>query len=137
MTPEQLREYAAEKERSRARLTERYVGPDAVPEAPAAPRPEPAQAWERDVEFEGETYRVDMRRAKSRAFVRIMARVQRSRDREGSASLEDMLDLFDQLFGGEVDDHVCRVVEARLGYDDAEEIIRIEAALLEAIDAKN
>ena len=41
------------------------------------------------------------------------------------------------FFGGDCDNHVVEIVTAKLGYDDAEEIMRIESALLEKLDAKN
>ena len=48
-----------------------------------------------------------------------------------------MLALYDFVFSGNVDNHVVEVVTNKLGYDDAEEIMRIESALLEKLDAKN
>ena len=114
MSAEQLRELAAEKENSRAKLEHDYL--DFVQDKPKyAP-------YERIIEFEGEEYVVDMRRIKSREFMRRMARV---------------LALYDFVFSGNVDNHVVEVVTAKLGYDDAEEIMRIESALLEKLDAKN
>lgn len=127
MTPEQLREYALAKEARREELTDRYMGREPAP-AIAAKRP-----WERDVEFEGETYRVDMRRVKTREFLRSIARFQGADD----VPIADTLALYDLVFGGEVDDKVCRVVVAKMGYEDYEEIMRIESGIFEAIDLKN
>ena len=127
MTPEQLREYALAKEARREELTARYM--DREPAPPIAAR----QPWERDVEFEGETYRVDMRRVKTREFLRAIARFQGADD----VPIADTLALYDLVFGGEVDDKVCRVVVAKMGYEDYEEIMRIESGIFEAIDLKN
>ena len=38
---------------------------------------------------------------------------------------------------GKVDDKVCAVVKAKMGYEDFEEIMRIENALFEGIEVKN
>lgn len=127
MTPEQLREYALAKEARREELTARYMDREPAP-AIAAKNP-----WERDVEFEGETYRVDMRRVKTREFLRAIARFQGADD----VPIADTLALYDLVFGGEVDDKVCRVVMAKMGYEDYEEIMRIESGIFEAIDLKN
>lgn len=127
MTPEQLREYALAKEARREELTARYMDREPAP-AIAAKNP-----WERDVEFEGETYRVDMRRVKTREFLRAIARFQGADD----VPIADTLALYDLVFGGEVDDKVCRVVVAKMGYEDYEEIMRIESGIFEAIDLKN
>ena len=127
MTPEQLREYALAKEARREELTARYMGREPAP-AIAAKNP-----WDRDVEFEGETYRVDMRRVKTREFLRAIARFQGADD----VPIADTLALYDLVFGGEVDDKVCRVVVAKMGYEDYEEIMRIESGIFEAIDLKN
>lgn len=127
MTPEQLREYALAKEARREELTARYMDREPAP-AIAAKNP-----WERDVEFEGETYRVDMRRVKTREFLRAIARFQGADD----VPIADTLALYDLVFGGEVDDKVCRVVVTKMGYEDYEEIMRIESGIFEAIDLKN
>lgn len=127
MTPEQLREYALAKEARREELTARYMDREPAP-AIAAKNP-----WDRDVEFEGETYRVDMRRVKTREFLRAIARFQGADD----VPIADTLALYDLVFGGEVDDKVCRVVVAKMGYEDYEEIMRIESGIFEAIDLKN
>lgn len=142
MTPEQLREYAAEKERAHLRLVGRYVGPEAVPPSPLADRETGPSAgklrpWERDVEFEGVTYRLDVRRVKSMQFMRTMARIQKARARDGEPPLSDVLDMLDQFMTDEAYELACRTVRERMGYEDAEELVRIESALLEALDAKN
>ena len=125
MSAEQLRELAAEKENSRAKLEHDYL--DFVQDKPKhAP-------YERIIEFEGEEYVVDMRRTKSREF---MARVSDA-EQNSPEALSPVLALYDYLFGGDCDNHVVEIVTAKLGYDDAEEIMRIESALLEKLDAKN
>lgn len=128
MSAEQLRELAAEKENSRAKLEHDYL--DFVQDKPKyAP-------YERIIEFEGEEYVVDMRRIKSREFMRRMARVSDA-EQNSPEALSLVLALYDFVFSGNVDNHVVEVVTAKLGYDDAEEIMRIESALLEKLDAKN
>lgn len=128
MSAEQLRELAAEKENSRAKLEHDYL--DFVQDKPKyAP-------YERIIEFEGEEYVVDMRRIKSREFMRRMARVSDA-EQNSPETLSPVLALYDFVFSGNVDNHVVEVVTAKLGYDDAEEIMRIESALLEKLDAKN
>ena len=92
--------------------------------------------YERVIEFEGEEYVVDMRRTKSREFMRRMARVSDA-EQNSPEALSPVLALYDYLFGGDCDNHVVEIVTAKLGYDDAEEIMRIESALLEKLDAKN
>lgn len=128
MSAEQLRELAAEKENSRAKLEHDYL--DFVQDKPKhAP-------YECIIEFEGEEYVVDMRKIKSREFMRRMARVSDS-EQNSPEALSPVLALYDFVFSGNVDNHVVEVVTAKLGYDDAEEIMRIESALLEKLDAKN
>ncbi len=128
MSAEQLRELAAEKENSRAKLEHDYLDfvQDKSKHAP----------YERIIEFEGEEYVVDMRRIKSREFMRRMARVNDA-EQNSPEALSPVLALYDFVFSGNVDNHVVEVVTAKLGYDDAEEIMRIESALLEKLDAKN
>lgn len=128
MSAEQLRELAAEKENSRAKLEHDYLGF-------VQDKPEHAP-YERVLEFEGEEYVVDMRRIKSREFMRRMARVSDA-EQNSPEALSPVLALYDFVFSGNVDNHVVEVVTAKLGYDDAEEIMRIESALLEKLDAKN
>lgn len=77
-----------------------------------------------------------MRRIKSREFMRRMARVSDA-EQNSPEALSPVLALYDFVFSGNVDNHVVEVVTAKLGYDDAEEIMRIESALLEKLDAKN
>ena len=133
MTPAELRARADELDRRRRELEKAYMNYDEP-----APYAEPTHApWERVVEFEGESYTVDMRRVKSREFARILGDIQKQTEREGQAAISDMLAMFDYVFGGECDDHVVEVVKAQKGYDDLEEICRIEQGIFEAIDAKN
>ena len=119
MSAEQLRELAAEKENSRAKLEHDYL--DFVQDKP------------KHAPYE---YVVDMRRIKSREFMRRMARVSDA-EQNSPEALSPVLALYDFVFSGNVDNHVVEVVTAKLGYDDAEEIMRIESALLEKLDAKN
>lgn len=134
MTPEQLREYAAEKERAHDALVSRYMDAPAPSPLTAVPgKPEP---WEKDVEFEGVTYRVDMRRLKSREFVRRYAAVRKSMESGGGADIEEMMGLFGFVFEN-IDKQVESVVIEKLGYDDFEEIYRIESGIFEAVEAKN
>lgn len=135
MTPAELRARADELDRRRRELEKAYMSYDEP--APYAEPPRAREPWERVVEFEGESYAVDMRRVKSRAFARILGDIQKQTEREGQAAIADMLAMFDHVFGGEVDDHVVEVVKAKKGYDDLEEICRIEQGIFEAIDAKN
>lgn len=128
MSAEQLRELAEQKEKSRANLEAKYLDfvPEKIERAP----------YERVIEFEDEEYVVDMRRTKSREFMRHMARVSDA-EQNSPEALSPVLALYDYLFGGDCDNHVVDVVTKKLGYDDAEEILRIESALLEKLDAKN
>lgn len=131
MTPEQLRELATAKEEERVQLESKYLQFKPVK---TSGRLEP---YERELEFEGEHYIVDMRRIKSRRFVQLIADVQRVQNKEDSEKLPATLKLYEYLFGGTCDEHVVGVVEDKLGYDDAEEIFRIENALMEMLDTKN
>nr|DAS17230.1 MAG TPA: hypothetical protein [Caudoviricetes sp.] len=128
MSAEQLRALAEKKERSRANLEKKYLDFE-TEEQKHAP-------YERVIEFEDEEYVVDMRRTKSREFMRLMARVSDA-EQNSPEALSPVLALYDYLFSGDCDNHVVDVVTKKLGYDDAEEILRIESALLEKLDAKN
>lgn len=127
LDPVALRALADEKEK--AELTAKYMDMPAV-----GPAKKP---WEKAVEFEGETYYIDMRKPKSRKFLRLFADVQRKAEKGGQADVSDSLALFDFVFSGGVDEQVERVVTEKMGYDDFQEILRIEAALFEEIDIKN
>lgn len=133
MTPEQLREYATAKEMQRETITARYM--DREPRLNIVH--DDKHPYENDIEFEGETYRVDMRRIKSREFIRMFGKFQQYANNGEDAPISDSLALYDYVFGGVVDDKVCEVVERKLGYHDFEEIMRIENALFESIDLKN
>ena len=134
MTPEELREYALAKEQNREDLTARYMNRPAMTVVPQAPAKQP---WEKDVEFEGVTYTVDMRRVKSREFIQMFAKFQKYQLDGVEAPVSDALELYSYVFGGKVDDLVVATVTAAKGYDDFEEIMRIENALFERLDAKN
>ena len=133
MTPEQLREYATAKEMQRETITARYM--DREPNFKVVQ--DCKEPYEKDVEFEGETYRIDMRRIKSREFIRMFAEFQDYERKGEDAPISCALALYDFVFGGKVDDKVCEVVKAKMGYEDFEEIMRIENALFEGIEVKN
>lgn len=132
MTPEQLRAFAAEKERAHDNIVNMYMD---VPRSSSV-RDEAPEPWEKDVEFEGEVYRIDMRRLKSRRFFELFGRVQKGMERDRGADVADMMELFSFLFYN-IDDKVERIAIEKCGYDDFEEIYRIETALFEAVQAKN
>ena len=135
MTPEQLREYATEKELKRRELEQRYVRcEEPAPVAPIVGMPKP---WEKAVEFEGETYHVDMRRIKSREFIRMFAKFQEHQRGGEDATASEVLAIYDHVFGGDVDEAVTRLVIAKMGYEDFEEITRIESGILAELDVKN
>ncbi len=132
MTPEELREYAAEKESARKALTDRYMGREPGRNDGFKVVTDGAKPWERKVECDGETFWVDMRRLRSREFIRRSAAMQ---DRDPSIS--EQLDLFEFVFEGSVQEQVERLVERRLGYVDYVEVLEIEGEILELVDAKN
>lgn len=133
MTPEQLREYATAKETQRETITARYM--DREPRLDIVP--DDKQPYEKDIEFEGETYRVDMRRIKSREFIRMFAEFQDYERKGEDAPISCALALYDFVFRGNVDDKVCEVVRAKMGYEDFEEIMRIENELFSHLEVKN
>lgn len=133
MTPEQLREYALAKEAQREAITAHYM--DRKPEFDIVQGDK--QPYENDVEFEGETYRVDMRRIKSREFIRMFATFQDYERKGEDAPISCALALYDFVFGGKVDEKVCEVVKAKMGYEDFEEIMRIENELFNHLEVKN
>ncbi len=49
----------------------------------------------------------------------------------------DALDMLDYVFGEDGIEHVARVVTAKLGYEDYEEMFRIESGILDSVDLKN
>ncbi len=129
MTPEELRAYAADKEARHQTLVDRYMGRESARGA--------QEPWEKAVEFEGETYLVDMRRASSREFLRKLAAYNKAVREDGDAPFDLTLDMLDYIFGGKVDEKVEKVVRDKLGFDDFTEIYRIESALLDGIEVKN
>ncbi len=129
MTPEELRAYAADKEQRRSSLVDRYMNRE---RGTATPEP-----WEKAVEFEGETYLVDMRRTSSREFLRRFASYSKALREDGDVPIDLTLDMLDYVFGGKVDEKVEKVVREKLGFDDFTEIYRIESALLDGIEVKN
>lgn len=161
MTPEQLREMAESKERMRAHLEERYLGftPAPVVEFDPSAKRQTLQPWEKAVEVEGVEYTLDMRRFRSRKVLKQIARAQReSKERnevyekairsgmtedEATAaanegvSIDEQLSYLTAMLGEEVEDRVAEAVTAKMGYDDIEEIVRIEGLLIEAASLKN
>lgn len=132
MTPDELRRVAAEKEASRLDLEKRYLG-----YAPSAPA-HPAAPWERKVEVDGVEYVVDMRPFKSREFFKRAAKIQDERTAD-KLSMTDMIGFYEFCFGGDggVDEQVTATVKKRLGYEDYEEVLKIEDKVFELVDAKN
>lgn len=128
MTTAELREALAEREQRRENTVARYMNRPAERVAPAK-RPNPAI---RMVEFEGESYPVDMGRLRSRAFLKRAAAI----DAETTDAAANM-ELLDLAFGGECEDAICAAVTAKVGYEDYLEVLRIESGLLEAADLKN
>lgn len=140
MTPEQLREYATAKEARRENLTAHYMNRatgEAIDPEPKFTMLDCKHPYENDIEFEGETYRVDMRRIKSREFIRMFAEFQDYGRKGEDAPISCALALYDFVFGGKVDDKVCEVVKAKMGYEDFEEIMRIENELFNHLEVKN
>lgn len=154
MTPEQIEAYVQGKQASRASLEERYLNLKPVPMD--VPQLEP---FERAIEVEGVSYPVDMRRFASRTGLRKIAEQQKAakaREKEAdalvrsgmereaaedrvnsNADIGSMLGLYDYFFGGKVDDLVVQTVVEAKGYDDFDEIIRIETLLFDAVNQGN
>lgn len=160
MTPEQLREMAESKERMRAHLEERYLGykPEII-DFDAAAKRQKLEPWEKPVEVEGTEYVLDMRRFKSRKVLKQIAEAQRatqkrnrvyeeailsgmteeeatSKANEG-VSIDEQLGYLTAMLGEDVEDRVAEAVTAKMGYDDIEEIVRIEGLLIESASLKN
>lgn len=149
MTPEQLREYAAQKEAMRANLENKYYdGQTSVSEAAAkiastvkdidgnVPVIEQHKPWERPIDVDDEIYWIDSRQVYSERFVVKMAEIQRYIKREGEEPIADMLELFDLVMGSE-SEHIRNVVIAKTGFDDIREIYRIKEAIFDKLDIKN
>lgn len=161
MTPEQLREMAESKERMRAQLEEKYLGfsPAPVVEFDPAAKRQALQPWEKAVEVEGVEYVLDMRRFRSRKVLKQIARAQRESKERNSVyekairsgmteeeaaaaanegvSIDEQLGYLTAMLGEGVEDKVAEAVTAKMGYDDIEEIVRIEHLLIEAASLKN
>lgn len=160
MTPEQLREMAEAKERMRAHLEEQYLGyKPAIIDFDAAAKRQELEPWEKPVEVEGTEYILDMRRFKSRKVLKALARAQRdskkrnrifeeavrsgmseeeaTREANKDVDIEDQLGYLAAMLGEDVEDRVAEAVTAKMGYDDIEEIVRIEQLLIEAAQLKN
>lgn len=161
MTPEQLREMAESKERMRAHLEELYLGftPAPVVEFDPSAKRQALQPWEKAVEVEGVEYTLDMRRFRSRKVLKQIARAQRESQARNSVyekairsgvtedeataaanegvSIDEQLGYLTAMLGEEVEDRVAEAVTAKMGYDDIEEIVRIEGLLIESASLKN
>lgn len=161
MTPEQLREMAESKERMRAHLEERYLGftPAPVVEFDPSAKRQKLDPWQKAVEVEGVEYTLDMRRFRSRKVLKQIARAQRESQARNSVyekairsgmtedeataaanegvSIDEQLGYLTAMLGEEVEDRVAEAVTAKMGYDDIEEIVRIEELLIEAASLKN
>lgn len=160
MTPEQLREMAEAKERMRAHLEEQYLGyKPAILEFDSPANRQKLEPWQKAVEVEGTEYVLDMRRFKSRKVLKEIARAQRdskkrnrvyeeavrsgmseeeaTRESNKDVDIEDQLGYLAAMLGEDVEDRVAEAVTAKMGYDDIEEIVRIEQLLIEAAQLKN
>lgn len=138
MTADELRAYAEAKDAGKQSLKDLYIS-EGVSLRPVEPKREVHEPWEQPVEFEGETYYVDIRRTKSLKFIRAFSKLQKSQKEsvDGNPDLDAVIDLMDMLFGGSVNDAVVANVSAAMGYDDFEEIYRIESGIMEHLDLKN
>lgn len=160
MTPEQLREMAESKERTRAHLEEQYLGyKPAILDFDAAAKRQKLEPWQKAVEVEGVEYTLDMRRFRSRKVLKQIARAQRESQARNSVyekairsgmtedeataaanegvSIDEQLGYLTAMLGEEVEDRVAEAVTAKMGYDDIEEIVRIEGLLIESASLKN
>lgn len=130
MTPEEIRSYAARKEAAELHLS--HIGADAaVAPAGFAAVDGGLEPWERAVEVDGVRYTVDMRRLKSRRFVRMAV--------EANAEDAPMLkkfDLFDYIFEP-MSEQIAQAVVRKMGYEDFEEYYRICSEIFEALGIKN
>ena len=160
MTPEQLREMAESKEHMRAHLEEQYLGyKPAILDFDAAAKRQKLEPWQKAVVVEGTEYVLDMRRFKSRKVLKEIARAQRdskkrnrvyeeavlsgmseeeaTREANKEVDIEDQLGYLAAMLGEDVEDRVAEAVTAKMGYDDIEEIVRIEQLLIESAQLKN
>lgn len=160
MTPEQLREMADSKERMRAHLEEQYLGyKPAILDFDTAAKPQKLEPWQKAVVVEGTEYVLDMRRFKSRKVLKQVAKAQRATQKRNSVyeeairsgmseeeatskanegvSIDEQLGYLTVMLGEDVEDRVAEAVTAKMGYDDFEEIARIEELLIEAARLKN
>lgn len=87
----------------------------------------------KEVEAGGRSYRVDMRRFKSREFVRRLAALQ---DKGDAASVAEQLELYDYVLAPCAAD-ITKAVTDELGYEDFERWYEIAAEIFEAVNAKN
>lgn len=137
MTPEQLREYAAEKEARKEALEAKYISDSAANVVEFKPNPVIHEPWEQPIEFEGETYWIDMHKINSLRFIRKIAEVQKdARKHGGEVDTFDALEVFDFALGDEAQ-HVEEVVIKAKGFDEFREIYRIKEAIFDKLDIKN
>ena len=133
MTPEQLRDYALTKEELRKDITARYMWYE-QDEPETAPTRQP---WERDVEFEGEVYprgRAANQVARVHPHVRQVPGLREARRGRPSGRCARPLRLrFQRRRRREGVRGRCG---PKMGYEDFEEIMRIENGLFENIDLK-
>lgn len=160
MTPEQLREMAESKERMREHLEEKYLGyKPAILDFDAAAKRQKLEPWEKAVVVEGTEYVLDMRRFKSRKVLKEIAKAQRATQKRNhiyeeairsgmseedataaaneGVSIDEQLSYLTVMLGEDVEDKVAEAVTAKMGYDDFDEIIRIEELLIETARLKN
>lgn len=125
MTPDELRALAARKEA--VELHRSHIPQDEAPVRGSGAR----EPWERDVEVDGTTYTVDMRRFRSRDFMRRAIAMQ-----GGGASVSEQLDLFDYCFEP-MEGQILAETVRRAGFEDFDVYYGICSAIFEAVEAKN
>lgn len=127
MTPEELRGLAASMEAEA--VYKGHIGGEVPPKRPHGI---PAQ-FARTVEVRGVPYTVDMRRFKSREFIKKLTRIQE--EGEG-AGVSEQLDIFDYVLepcAGDIESAVA----GEMGYVDFELYYDIASEIFEAVNAKN
>lgn len=143
LTPEELRQIAAQKEaaslvnehtgdnNSAAKLIpDRFVIVEANEEVGKKQERKP---WERDVEVAGHVYRLDMRVFKSRDFNKAAIAANRA---TGTELAEKQIEFMDYAFSS-IEDEIAAEVEKEMGYVDFERYYKICSELFEKLDLKN
>lgn len=128
MTPEELRGLAASMEAKG--MFEAHTGGEVPPTGRKDAVP---PRFARVVEVEGTAYTVDMRRFKSREFVKMLARIQ---DEGDAAGVSEQMEAFDYALEP-CSAAIEAAVENELGYVDFERYYEIASAIFEAVNAKN